>query len=133
MPTAGIERRRPGEREGARLPLAPELLEAIRQYETCTIADAIERCGVRLRNQGFTRPGLAGFTAGAPRAIGYAASNRVKSAAPPVRRPARITWSEAAISPRRKRRRGDKRGGTPGEKAQDGLRWMAGSTALPPF
>jgi hypothetical protein len=82
MPTAVIHRRRPGEREEARLALAPELLEAIRQYGTCTIADAIERCGVRLRNEGFTRPGLACFTAGAPRAIGYAATYRVKSAAP---------------------------------------------------
>ena len=32
-----------------------------------------------------------------------------------------------------KRRRGDQRGGTPGEKAQDGLRWMAGSTPMPPL
>ena len=84
MPTAVTGRPGSGVSEINRLPLPAELLEAIRRFETCTIADAIERRGVRLRNEGFTRPGLSSFTAGAPRAIGYAATYRVKSSAPPV-------------------------------------------------
>ena len=66
------------------MPLPAGILDAIRQYETCTIADAIEHCGVRLRNEGFTRPGLRCFTEGEPRSIGYAATYRVRSSAPPI-------------------------------------------------
>ncbi len=58
--------------------LPAELLESIRQYETCTIADAIEHCGVRPRNEGFTRPGLCCLTQGSPRSLGYAATYRVR-------------------------------------------------------
>ena len=66
------------------MPLPAELLDAIRQYGTCTIADAIEHCGVRLRNEGFTRPGLCCLTEGSPRSIGYAATYRVRSLDPPL-------------------------------------------------
>ena len=65
-------------------PLPAELLESIRQYETCAIADAIEHCGVRLRNDGFTRPGLRCLTDGSPHSIGYAATYRVRSSRPPI-------------------------------------------------
>lgn len=65
-------------------PLPPATLEAIRQFDTCTIANAIERFAVRLRNEGFTRPGLQCVTGGSPRAIGYAATCRVRSADPPM-------------------------------------------------
>jgi hypothetical protein len=41
-------------------------LEALRQFDTCAIANAIERFGVRLRNQGFTQPGLQCITGGFP-------------------------------------------------------------------
>ena len=67
-----------------RLPLPAKLLEAIRQYETCTIADAIEHCGARFRNEGFTRPGLRCLTAGSPRSPGYAATYRVRSSDQPI-------------------------------------------------
>jgi 4-hydroxy-4-methyl-2-oxoglutarate aldolase len=65
-------------------PLQRTILEAIRQFDTCTIANAIERFGVRLRNEGFTRPGLQCVTGGAPRLIGYAATCRMRSADPPM-------------------------------------------------
>ena len=61
-----------------------ETLEAIRQYDTCTIANAIERFGVRLRNEGYTRPGLHCFTNASARILGYAAPCRIRSAEPPV-------------------------------------------------
>jgi regulator of RNase E activity RraA len=59
-------------------------LEAIRQFDTCTIANSVERCGVRLRNEGFSRPGLVCLTGGFPRVLGYAATFRVRSSEPPV-------------------------------------------------
>jgi 4-hydroxy-4-methyl-2-oxoglutarate aldolase len=65
-------------------PLSPETLEGIRQFDTCTIANAIERFRVRLRNEGFTRPGLRPMTGGAPRLLGYAATCRIRSSDPPM-------------------------------------------------
>src|SRR5665811_754761 len=65
-------------------PLSPAIFEAIRQFDTCTIANAIEHFRVRLRNEGFTRPGLQCVTGGAPRILGYAATCRVRSADPPM-------------------------------------------------
>jgi hypothetical protein len=44
-------------------------LDAIRQFDTCTIANAIERFGMRLRNEGFTRRGLRCVTGGSPRLL----------------------------------------------------------------
>ena len=38
--------------------LPAEMLEVIRQFDTCIIANAIEGFGVRLRNEGYTMPGL---------------------------------------------------------------------------
>ena len=64
--------------------LSPDQLTAIRQFDTCTIANAIERFGVRLRNEGFTRPGLRCVTGGFPRLLGYAATSKIRSAEPPL-------------------------------------------------
>jgi 4-hydroxy-4-methyl-2-oxoglutarate aldolase len=77
---------------------APEVLDAIRQFDTCTIANAIESFQVRLRNEGFTAPGLRCVTGGSPRLIGYAATCRVRSADPPMTGNAyvdRTDWWEA--------------------------------------
>src|SRR5260370_14005879 len=41
-------------------------LDCIRQFDTCTIGNAIEHFRVRLRNEGFTRPGLRCVTGGSP-------------------------------------------------------------------
>lgn len=64
--------------------LKPEQLDAILRFDTCTIANAIECFGVRLRNEGFTRPGLSCMTGDEHRILGYAATFRVKSTNPPV-------------------------------------------------
>jgi 4-hydroxy-4-methyl-2-oxoglutarate aldolase len=64
--------------------LDSQQLEAILRFDTCTIADAIECFGVRLRNEGFTRPGLSPVTGPDERIIGYAATFRVKTSDPPV-------------------------------------------------
>jgi len=59
-------------------------LEAIQQFDTCTIANAIEQFGIRLRNEGFTRPGLRCVTSSAPSVLGYAATFKIRSADPPM-------------------------------------------------
>jgi 4-hydroxy-4-methyl-2-oxoglutarate aldolase len=64
--------------------VSPQSLEAILQFDTCTIANAIEQFRVRLRNEGFTRPGLQCVTGGSPRVLGYAATFTVRSADPPM-------------------------------------------------
>ncbi len=60
------------------------LLEQIRDFDTCTIANAIEQFNVRLRNEGYTRPGLQCVTGGQPRMLGYAATARLRSSDPPM-------------------------------------------------
>jgi regulator of RNase E activity RraA len=62
--------------------LTPQQLDALRQLDTCTLANAIERFGLRLRNQGYTRPGLRCVTRSFPSVLGYAATCRVKSSNP---------------------------------------------------
>ena len=64
--------------------LSQQQLEAILEFDTCSIANAIECFGVRLRNEGFTRPGLECMTGAEQRVLGYAATFRVKSGEPPV-------------------------------------------------
>ncbi len=64
--------------------LPSQILEAIRQFDTCNIANAIEKFGVRLRNEGYTRPGLQCVTGGFPRLLGYAATARIRSSDPPM-------------------------------------------------
>ena len=63
----------------------PHTLEAIRQFDTCTIANAIEQFGVRMRNEGYTRPGLVCVTGGSPTLLGYAATFRIRTSAPPMK------------------------------------------------
>jgi 4-hydroxy-4-methyl-2-oxoglutarate aldolase len=62
----------------------PGILETLKQYDTCTIANAIERFQVRLRNEGYTRPGLKCLSGSFPTIIGYAATGRVRTANPPM-------------------------------------------------
>jgi hypothetical protein len=84
-------------------PLRRSILEAIRQFDTCTIANAIEHFRVRLRNEGFTRPGLRFVTGAAPRLLGYGATCRVRSADPPMSRNAYVDrtdwWETIALLP----------------------------------
>jgi 4-hydroxy-4-methyl-2-oxoglutarate aldolase len=61
-----------------------EDLEALRQYDTCHLANAIETFGVRLRNEGFTRPYLSCPVGRILPVVGYAATSRVRSSDPPM-------------------------------------------------
>jgi len=62
----------------------PEVLQAIRLFDTPAIANAIERFHVRLRNRGFTRPGLRCVTGHFPKIAGYDATFRIRSSDPPM-------------------------------------------------
>ena len=64
--------------------LNPQQREAILRFDTCTIANAIESFGIRLRNEGFSRPGLNCVTGSEQRILGYAATFQVRSSEPPV-------------------------------------------------
>ena len=61
-----------------------ETLDAISQFDTCTISNAIETFGIRLRNEGYTQPGLHAVTGGFPRAFGFAATCRIHTDGPPI-------------------------------------------------
>jgi 4-hydroxy-4-methyl-2-oxoglutarate aldolase len=64
--------------------LDPEVLAAIRWFDTCTIANAIEKFRVRLRNEGFTRPGLHCLTPDSPPLLGFAQTFQIRSSDPPM-------------------------------------------------
>ncbi|MBI4890153.1 MAG: RraA family protein [Acidobacteria bacterium] len=66
-------------------PITAAQCEGIRAYDTCKIANAIERLGLRMKNEGFTRPGLVCRISGYASALGYSVTSRVRSADPPVR------------------------------------------------
>ena len=63
--------------------LTSDQLDAIRRLGTCAVANALEAFNVRLRNEGYTWPGLKCVTGNLPPILGYAATCRVKSSDPP--------------------------------------------------
>jgi regulator of RNase E activity RraA len=64
--------------------LSASQLDALREFDTCALANAIERFGMRLRNQGYARPGLRCFTSDFPKILGFAAPCRIREADPPA-------------------------------------------------
>ena len=68
--------------------LAPLLtdgaLDALRQFDTCMVANAVETFNVRLRNTGFTNADIRCRFEDAPPMVGYAATARLRSGQPPV-------------------------------------------------
>jgi len=84
IPPLRMSNTQPNAVPGSTARLTREQLEEILVFDTCTIANAIEEFNVRLRNQGFTSPGLQCVTGGFPRVIGYAATFRFRAAEPPM-------------------------------------------------
>ncbi len=68
--------------------LAPLLtegeLDALRQFDTCMVANAVETFNVRLHNTGFTNASIRSMFDDAPPMVGYAATARLRSGEPPV-------------------------------------------------
>ena len=64
--------------------LTEEELDAIRQFDTCMVANAIESFNVRLRNTGFADASVQCIFRDAPPMVGYAATARLRSGEPPI-------------------------------------------------
>jgi 4-hydroxy-4-methyl-2-oxoglutarate aldolase len=70
------------------MPVAPVLTEeelnALRQFDTCMVANAIESFNVRLRNTGFADASVRCIFKDAPPMVGYAVTGRLRSGEPPI-------------------------------------------------
>src|SRR5215469_8412194 len=64
--------------------LSEDDLSALRQFDTCMIANAIEKFNVRLRNTGFTDGKVRCVFPDAPPMVGYAVTGRLRSGEPPI-------------------------------------------------
>jgi 4-hydroxy-4-methyl-2-oxoglutarate aldolase len=64
-------------------PTPPGLLDALRQLDTCSVANAIETFDVRLRNEGFTDGSVHCLFADLPAVAGYAVTARIRTSTPP--------------------------------------------------
>src|SRR5579862_1540199 len=65
--------------------ISTETLKALRGLDTCAGANASETFDVRLRNEGFSGDGLRNRFPDLGAMVGYAATMRVRAAAPPSR------------------------------------------------
>jgi 4-hydroxy-4-methyl-2-oxoglutarate aldolase len=61
-----------------------EELDALRRFDTCTVANAIESFDIRLRNNGFADASVRCMFKDAPPMVGYAATARLRSGEPPI-------------------------------------------------
>jgi 4-hydroxy-4-methyl-2-oxoglutarate aldolase len=59
-------------------------LDALRQFDTCMISNAIETFDARLRNTGFADSGICCIFKDDPPMVGYAATARLRSGEPPM-------------------------------------------------
>ena len=67
------------------LQLTEEQLDALRQIDSCMVANAVETFGVRLRNTGLTDSTIRCIFGDAPPTVGYAVTARLRSGEPPVK------------------------------------------------
>jgi 4-hydroxy-4-methyl-2-oxoglutarate aldolase len=59
-------------------------LDELRRLDSCSVANAIEKFGVRLRNSGFADSSVRCIFEDFPPLVGYAATVRVKTSEPPM-------------------------------------------------
>ena len=67
------------------LGLTEEELDSLRQFDSCMVANAVEKFKVRLRNTGFTDASIRCTFPDLPPMVGYAATARLRSGEPPIR------------------------------------------------
>ena len=65
--------------------LSQQEIEALRQFDTCTLSNALERLSPRLRNEGFINGDATCRFPGLPAVAGYAVTGKIRSSMPPVR------------------------------------------------
>jgi 4-hydroxy-4-methyl-2-oxoglutarate aldolase len=64
--------------------LSERQLELLRCLDTCSVSNAIETFGVRLRNTGFADSSIRCMFEDLPPMVGYAATARLRSGSPPM-------------------------------------------------
>jgi 4-hydroxy-4-methyl-2-oxoglutarate aldolase len=64
--------------------LTEQELDALRQFDTCMVANAIEKFNVRLHNTGFTNGNTQCMFPDQPPMVGYAVTARLRSGEPPI-------------------------------------------------
>jgi regulator of RNase E activity RraA len=64
--------------------LAPEQLAALRAVDACTLANAIESCNERLRNEGYTDSSIRCLMPHLSPMVGHAATVTIRGSAPPT-------------------------------------------------
>jgi 4-hydroxy-4-methyl-2-oxoglutarate aldolase len=64
--------------------LTKDGLDALRQFDTCIVANAIESFNVRLHNTGFADARIRCMFEDAPPTVGYAATAHLRSGEPPI-------------------------------------------------
>jgi regulator of RNase E activity RraA len=67
------------------LRLTEQELEALRQIDSCMVANAVETFHVRLRNTGFTDATIHCMFEEAPPMVGYAVTARLRTGEPPIK------------------------------------------------
>src|SRR5439155_310878 len=75
--------------------LTSEQMEAIRRLDTFTVSNAIEKFGLRPRNQGFADSSLRCFFPRLPPMLGYTATAKIRCSSPPPeghKYPERADW-----------------------------------------
>jgi regulator of RNase E activity RraA len=65
--------------------LSDEQLERLRQFDTCTMSNAIERLNIRPRNEGFISGAVTCRFPQLPPVIGYAVTARMRSSMVPIK------------------------------------------------
>jgi 4-hydroxy-4-methyl-2-oxoglutarate aldolase len=81
--------------------LEPNQLEKLRGLDSCSVANAIETFGVRLRNTGFTDSTVRCIFPELPPVVGYAATVRVRTSDPPMEGDSyyyRLDWLDHLLS-----------------------------------
>lgn len=76
-------------------PLPRPILEALRRFDTCSVANGIESLRIRLRNEGFVHPSLQCFFPRLAPIVGYAVPVKIRCSAPPMNSvpyPDRTDW-----------------------------------------
>src|ERR1700735_3581374 len=76
-------------------------LEKLRHLDSCSVANAIEALGVRLRNAGFPDSTIRCMFEDFPPMVGFAATIRIRSAEPPMEGESyyyRLDWLEHLLS-----------------------------------
>ena len=79
----------------------PNVLEKLRELNSCSVANAVETFGVRLRNTGFTDSSIRCIFQDFPRTVGYAATVRVRTSDPPMEGESyyyRLDWLDHVLS-----------------------------------